>query len=282
MNPNTPFPFPNRNQKILTVLGLSIFVFLFLTVFEPFGISNIEFYKPLILLGYALITLIVSLLLFFVVPMLFPKYFDREHWDVKKAFVFFFLELLLITILNWKYTQVLGNGFIDENFTFLQFVFFTMTVGTLAIFFILLLSERLLKHLKKLEAREWTSILLDKQKNKAAIEATLFLGAESQQIEVAASNLYCVKSEGNYVMVYHLCQDKMIKKLLRCPLSQIKQQLSDYDFFKQCHRSFIVNFDHVKKVNGNARSYTLEMAGLDFQVPVSRQFPKPLLKTLRH
>lgn len=280
MNPNTPFPFPNRNQKILIVLGLSVFVFLFLTIFEPFGISNIEFYKPLILLGYGLITLIVSLILFFVTPMLLPNYFDRDHWNVKKAFVFSFLGLLLITVLNWKYTEVLGNGLIDEKFTFLQFVFFTMTVGALAIIFIILLSERLLKHLKKLEAREWTSILLDKQKDKTAIDTTLFLGAKNHQIEVAVSDLYCIKSEGNYVMVYHLSQDKMIKKLLRCPLSQIKQQLSAHDFFKQCHRSFIVNFDHVKKVNGNARSYALEIVGLVFQVPVSRQFPKPLLKTL--
>lgn len=261
------------------MIGLSVFVYLFLTVFEPFGIGEIVFYKPLILLGYGFITLIVSVLLFFVVPMVFPKYFDEDQWTVKKSIVFIFWELLFISILNWLYTLSLGHNIIGKEFTLFEFVFFTVAVGTFATIFLILAWERWLNHRNQTRAKQWTTDLsyhpLAKQK------AHISIGKENNLLQLSLENLLCIQSDGNYTEVYVIDQGRVIKKLLRCSLSVIDQQLKKYPNVHQCHRSYIVNFDHVISVNGNARNYNLHLDLLDFPIPISRQFPKNILQNFK-
>ena len=260
---------------------LSGFVYLFLTVFEPFGISEIEFYKPLILMGYGLITLLVSLLLFYLAPILFPKYFEEEEWTVKKTIVFVFWELLLISILNWLYTASFDREIIEKEFSFFQFAFFTVAIGALAMTFLILVSERWLNRRNQLIAQKWTANLSVKSVGRDYRKEFVTIGKENNYIDITLQDLLCIKSEGNYSEVFVLNQEQVTKKLLHCPLSQINHQLKKYTFIKQCHRSYIVNFMHAKKVSGNARNYSLHLYHLDFVIPVSRQFPKEILETLK-
>ena len=280
MKLNTPYPFPNKTQKLFFVFGLSFFVFSFLAVFEPFGIDNIEQHQTLILLGYGLITLVITLLSFFVAPVFFPTYFDSENWTVKKAFVFFFWGLFIIAVLNWQYTLLIRDFLETREFTFSQFVFYTVAVGVLGIFFLILISERLLNYFNALDAKKWTTILTLQVAGREEENLLVKLGMETNSIHLDLKNLLCIKSAGNYSEVYYLEQETHKKELLRCPLSLLKQQLDAYAFIKQCHRSYIVNFNRVTKINGNARNYSLECKALDFPIPVSRQFPKKMLTLL--
>jgi len=85
---NSPFPFVDKAlDKVILSMFFATFIYVFLMVFQPFGIANITFYKPLFVLGFATITFIVVLCTFFLYPKLDPN-FDNENWTVKKMFVF--------------------------------------------------------------------------------------------------------------------------------------------------------------------------------------------------
>lgn len=282
MSFNSPFPFPNSKQKIFTVLSLSVFVYLFLTVFEPFGISEIDLYKPLILVGYGFITLMVSVLLFFLAPIVLPKYFDKEKWTVKKTIFFVFWELLLIAILNWLYTISFEGEIIDREFSFFQFIFYTLAVGALAVSFLIMISEHILNYRNQTKAQQWTTDLSNQLLTKKQQKGYLSIGKENSRLQLSLQDLLCIHSDGNYTEVFVLDQGKVVKTLLRCPLSLISQQLKKNPYIQQCHRSYIVNFAHVNRVSGNARDYNLHLDSLDFHIPVSRQFPKEILKSIKN
>ncbi len=55
---NKPFPFIDKKKhRIVASFLFSAFIYLFLIVFQPFGIADIQFYKPLFILGFSVITL---------------------------------------------------------------------------------------------------------------------------------------------------------------------------------------------------------------------------------
>lgn len=232
-------------------------------------------------MGYGFITLIISVLLFFLAPLLLPKYFDEDRWTVKKTIIFVFWELLLISILNWLYTISLEGDIIEKEFTFFQFVFFTFSIGAFATTFLILGSERWLRHRKQTKAQQWTTGLSTRPLVRQQEKAPISIGKENNRLQLSLQDLLCIQSDGNYTELFVLDQGQVIKKLLRCPLSVISRQLNTQKNIHQCHRSYIVNFEHVNEVNGNARNYNLKLDHLDFSIPVSRQFPKKILKNLK-
>jgi len=46
---------------------------------------------------------------------------------------------------------------------------------------------------------------------------------------------------------------------------------SNHPFF-QCHRAYIINIEKVKKAEGNSQGFLLDIEGLDFKIPVSRNY----------
>ena len=67
------------------------------------------------------------------------------------------------------------------------------------------------------------------------------------------------------------------KELLRITLLNLLQRVDSDENIVRCHKSYVVNLDKVAKVHGNARSLMLELKGLDFEIPVSRSFPREQL-----
>ncbi|NNK69400.1 MAG: LytTR family transcriptional regulator [Flavobacteriaceae bacterium] len=47
----------------------------------------------------------------------------------------------------------------------------------------------------------------------------------------------------------------------------------------RCHRSYIINVDHVQHISGNLQGYQLELSGFQDLVPVSRSYTRRI-KTL--
>ena len=103
-------------------------------------------------------------------------------------------------------------------------------------------------------------------------------GQKQHQFSLNLTDLLCVKAEGNYVEIYSLKDGLVNKKLIRSSLSKVKKQLELYSEIKHCHRSFIVNTEHLEKVTGNARNFNLHLDHLDFAIPVSRSFPIDTIK----
>jgi hypothetical protein len=274
---NKPFPaFERKKHKIIASLLFSLFVFVFLLIFQPFGLDNIPFYKPIYISGFFFITLIALLIRYFIVPAIFPRYHDADNWTVRKNLVSIFYVIIIIAILNWIYNFWMGEE-IAEQYNLFSFLFITISVGFFPTILLVILME---KHLSKKHnkiAQSITSKIQFEEKSNKGIIINLLSENKNEEIQIELNQLICIKSESNYAFVYFLENDKISKQLIRNSLTKLMQQLIIFDSIKRCHRSYIVNFSHLIKVSGNARNYNLHIRNLDFSVPVSRNFPKSIL-----
>jgi DNA-binding LytR/AlgR family response regulator len=67
------------------------------------------------------------------------------------------------------------------------------------------------------------------------------------------------------------------KVLLRSTLSLIHQQLGSFEFFIKCHRSYVVNRNHIVSTSGNAQGLKLKLKDIEEPIPVSRTLTKLFL-----
>lgn len=93
------------------------------------------------------------------------------------------------------------------------------------------------------------------------------------KLTLDASTIYYIESQDNYVNICYLVDDKLESYLLRCRTKDIEELIKDTPLLR-CHRSYIVNPDHIKHFStGNGGRGNLEM---DFakskDIPVSKTY----------
>ena len=275
---NKPFPLIKKTKhKIFVSFFISTSIFVILLVFQPFRLNEIQYYKPIFIAGFFVITLFTTLVCLFVLPKIFPKLFDEDKWTIKKDVIFILFQILIIAILNWLYNSTVGKD-ITEQYNIFSSILITISVGFFPTILHVLTKEKYLTKKHTQIAQNITNRI--QTENKKTEEQKIKISSENnnEQINIKSDELICIKSEGNYANVYFYLDSKLNKQLLRNSLTKLDKQLIIFENIKRCHRSYIVNFDNVEKVTGNARNYNLHITNLDFTVPVSRSFPKNIIE----
>ncbi|WP_138989313.1 LytTR family DNA-binding domain-containing protein [Larkinella sp. C7] len=105
----------------------------------------------------------------------------------------------------------------------------------------------------------------------APVEYIKLLENNRTILRLLPEQLFVVQSQGNYVYVYWLEKgEKLEKTLLRTSISKIEFMLRTYPVFMRTHRSYIINMEKVRKVEGNTRGLFVRIALLDDLVLVAR------------
>jgi len=275
---NKPFPFiEKKNHRILASILFSGFIYVFLLIFQPFGISDIEYYKPIFIAGFSGITLIVLLFSFFILPAIFKNLFDFDKWTIKRNATFIIIQFLIITVFNWVYNSTIGKG-ITEQHSLFYFVFITVSVGIIPTFFLIYFIEKNLLLKNQYIATKFTKNIQHRTNISENSKIKLLSQNNDETILIELNQLICIKSEGNYLKVFFLKENIIKSKLIRNSISKIEEQLIIFEKVKRCHRSYIVNLEKLEKMTGNARNLNLHIPNLDFTIPVSRSFPKEIFK----
>ncbi len=274
---NKPFPYiEKKTHRIVISLVFSLFIFLFLMIFQPFGLDDIQYYKPVLISGFFFITLIVLLFRFFASPIIFKKFHNPDNWTVKKNLITIFFIHLAIAIFNWIYNFLVGEEIVVQHNLF-SFLFITISVGFFPTIILIILSEKYLSKKHNEIAENITNKIQLKEKISENKQIKIVSENKKEHISIELDQLICIKSEGNYASVYFYENENVKKQLIRNSLTKIKEQLIIFENIKRSHRSYIVNFNNVEKISGNARNYNLHIANLDFIIPVSRNFPKNII-----
>ncbi|NLR94509.1 LytTR family DNA-binding domain-containing protein [Flammeovirga agarivorans] len=273
---NAAFPLIEDNKiKSIASFLFGLFVFIFLYIFQPFGIADVVFYKPLLIGGYALITICNVAFCFFILPKIFTKIFNPEKWTVLKAILFSSVIILLISISNWLYTSTIGQEVLFISHSFIKFIGITISVGIFPTIVFILFLEWKLRSDKEQKA-EHINTQIQEQELEETQEAISFQ-LEKKSFSIPLHQFLCIKSEGNYLEVYSEKNGAIQKEVIRLSLKKAKEQIQKDHNVHQCHRSYIANFDKIQKVSGNARNYELQLENLDFSIPVSRSFSKEMI-----
>ena len=282
-----PFPLiESLRDKLLISLISGIVVVAFLVIFQPFGIDIVRESIYLYLSGYGLIATVIIALNLILLPLILPEYINYDKWTIWKNMLFILWVLIDITLLNYAYGQYLvSQVYIDallhsDRTGLLSWIFMTFSVGIFPVFFIVYFAER-----QFLKRNQRIAVEINKGIHKLTIDyeginISLELG-KSKSFEINTSELLCIQGEGgNYSTVYWQNEMGTQKELLRLTLLNFLEKVAADKNILRCHKSYIVNLDKVENVHGNARSLMLEIERLDFEIPVSRSFPREQLAVI--
>ncbi len=249
--------------------GMGVFVFIFLWIFEPFGLENLADSEKFSVIGlYAGASLALSAFQFWAIqPLVFKKY------KVCNTFLWLLLHLVLLGLCNGLINSFLWNDGYINLYYILYFQWVVFSVGVLPIaLFITLHYAWLMKHRAEKALTITAHLKRSHQAPQDKSESKISLKASNKKdaLYCSLSQLIMIAAAENYVEV-HTHEDGLLQKvLIRNTLTNIEKQLSHYQNFLRCHKSYIVNKEFVQQVSGNAAGYKLHLRVGDYEIPVSR------------
>ncbi len=278
-----PYPFAGNTHAYRMAVWLSVFVTLFLLIYKPFGLHVLQGIYNLKIIGYGIITYITLTFNIFLISTFLPGTYREEQWKVYHQLIWIGFNLLVLGVTNFLYAVAVGSF----QFDFLSFL--DMETSLIMVSVIPIAASVLIRYVYELnknlgKARELTIQLeqdggkKSEQKDILPEKKSLTFTAENGKdtFVVDPEKIYVIESVDNYVDIYWLNKDAVSKTLLRSTLQKLEDQLKEHAQFFRCHRSYLVNMDTIKSVEGNSQGYLLAFPDMAQLVPVSRLKNKEL------
>jgi len=267
----TPFPKPAFRSFLKVMSSISAAIIFILVVFQPFGTSAFNHsYKYLILVGYGFVTL-VSGILFYLLAKALISDTRINRWSVIDEVVFLFCIILICQLSCYLYWAAIFAGGLKWN-QFISFFGMATLISIFPVTVYLIFIYQQYKEVKFIASDQKGEETISTNKDKQRL--TLFGAGKNEKIIVAPENLFLVKSEDNYVILFLLENGKIIKRMMRNTLSDIEQQIGS-SFFR-CHRSFIINPSKITDIEGNITNTKISLEEIDAKIPVSRTMVEKL------
>lgn len=285
-------PYPAEEsalRKLTKAVGVSVFVGLFLLLFQPFGLYDwITLAKPIKILGFGGVTLVVMLANYFVLPTLFSRYFSDERWTVGREIIRVVAYIMVIAVGNRFYLGwLVHKSFLTGGWLWAIGITFLLAVFPVSGVVLFNYISQLKKYSRLAEELPLHTPAPPAEKDVVHPSAipnnpvlTLVADNEKDTLILPANELLFIESSDNYCTVVYPKNGQLVKPLLRSSLSRLEKQI-DQPHIVRCHRSFVVNLDRVERVTGNAQGYKLHLADGQFQVPVARQYNDSLIGELK-
>lgn len=266
-------------QRFWRAVVFGLFVTFFLAYFKPFGFDGLSgwtLYR--ICFQFGAITTLSTIFLGYLTPLIYPSFFQPEKWVIWKELVFTLAHFVFIGLNNALYLYLMGYTNLDLITLIIEIQSSTLAVGLIPVIFFVYYDQanHYQKYVKEAE------VLNNKinEPSKLIGQALIKLFNENGELEfqIPSNQILFIKSDGNYLELYLTEADSIKKHLLRNRIKAIEKNLDDT--FIRCHRSYIVNLNKIRKVDGNARGYELTLDTFKERVPVSRSLSKALFDAL--
>jgi len=276
---NRPYSFYNDlSYNLKSILGISLGVFLFFLFFQPVELQTLEFNNRLMVItGFGGINLGIMAISLIVVPSIFPKVFLSRKWKLYKEIIFDLIIWILIAVAFNFYARFVGLVSITFE------VSFRIILSSLIPVVILIIIHQfryLTWHLQNLiDINRKTPIQEGSYFEKT--EITILSENKSENLSLKLTDLVMIRSANNYIEVYFLENYMLKKRLIRSTLKNTEELLQEYSNIVRCHRTTLVNADHILKLTGQQGTLKLILKDLDVEVTVSRQYLEKVKEVLK-
>jgi uncharacterized membrane protein YhdT len=244
---------------------------LLLLYFQPFGVNFMESTSDgYFVLAAGIINAGVLFISSLILPGVFPRLFDPNHWTIRKELIWnagMFVVLAICFALTALLFNIQGMVslplFRSAALALLPLVLFNIVNYNIA------LREKFRNAIDS--GKQWLNDERDQQDSRKK-EQQIFIHSENGK-EVFNKNLkdvVLIQSSSNYIEIFYRDHASIQKRLMRKTLHAVEKHLSEYNVFKKCHRCCLVNMDQIKQMVGTPSNYYLEVDGLDFRIPLSR------------
>jgi hypothetical protein len=267
---NKKYPFNinlKHNAKIVFFISVGVLGFIF--VFQPIEIEKLLTKIDLLYLAscLAVSTFLVLSLNLIVLPSFFPKLFERDKWNIKKEIIWNFWTLIVISFSYYFfYAKLFGISIIDYSALWKITI---LGIIPIAVLIVINHNNLLRSHLK---TSEQLNNKLNERKN--AKEKLISIDSEykKDKLELKASDIILIKAADNYIEIHYNDDGEIKNRLIRNTIKNMEEKLKKFSFIIKCHRSFIVNTNHIQKVQGNSQGYKLFFENTDVQAFVSQMY----------
>jgi len=274
-----PLPFfETTKQKLIISIVFGVFITSFLILFDFSSEGEHSYMQILKAVLYGIITFLVLFFYSYILPILIPRFFNSERWNMGRSIAYGILLVVSIGLFNALFAFKFDN---PNNrvvlFPFLiavvQKTFVISIIPTLM--FNLWLEKRLYKKYEQGSEIANNNLIHSELDKKHDLKIDI-----DEKNKISEQDLVYIKAEGNYCQVYYIEDLNQKKLVLRNTLKNIEDTLQNSKRIVRCHKSYIINLDKVKKVTGNARGYNFIVDDFNFQIPVSRTISKDLLNRI--
>lgn len=260
-----PYPFnDDLKHNAKTILFISLGVLAFLLIFQPIEVSEFSQKEIFYLLsGLALSTFFILTLNLIVIPSLFKKI--SANWDIKREIIWNIWILFAISGSDFVlYTQLFG--IININYSDIGRI---LLLGSLPVAVLIVINQQRLLRSNLKSAQQLNKKLIENKQHK---EKLIHFESEYKKdgLILAANSLVLIKAADNYIEVFYESDNQIHKQLIRSSLNKAEEKIAEFDFIIKCHRSFIVNTNHIKEIKGNSQGYMLYFENIDFPALVSQ------------
>lgn len=253
-----------RHRWILVIFCAG-FGIIFINVFVPFNInrwSNDSGLKEFFhLSGFGLIAGFILILSQFLVRNIIRI----RHFSILIFGCWFLGEILVMAISFLFYqspTASIGQFFKDVPDSIKYTLPGMLVPYSLALLFISQITSKM--KLSELEIKA----------NKPVFEHGLLDFPDEKGVvrfSVASDQILYLESADNYVIVFYLSGNKVVKQILRSSMKNIEALFINFPL-RRCHRSFMVNLQKIEFVEHGKTTCFIKLSGVEKLIPVSRKF----------
>lgn len=271
-NLNQPYPFNNNfKHNLRTITFVCMGFMLIVLYFQPFGINFLATPKD----GYfvLIIGLVSAAILFIntlILPGFFPRLFESARWTVRKEIIWN-IGIFALLIVGFTLSTMLFRASSLASTTVLRSV--ALAVLPLILYNLVNYNHSLKTKVVQVfeSGKHWIAEERKTYHTTPKENITLVSENGKEIFENELKNIVLIQSASNYIEIFYIKNSTVSKIMLRQTLNNVEQTLSSYSNIFKCHRCCLVNLDLVSRLWGSSPNYTLELPGLDFQVPVARQ-----------
>jgi tetratricopeptide (TPR) repeat protein len=165
-----------------------------------------------------------------------------------------------------------------EGYLFFSLMMFTFIAYILPLYIILIVIEKYLLKKHALEAKKLNQhfkTIHDEKKEVKEVQKTITLKSNltKEELETEVDKMLYIEAQGNYCRI--VCIDEnnnVVLHMIRMTMLLAEEQCNSYNNLVRCHKSFIVNTNHIQRVSGNSRGYLVGLNYTDEKIPISKKY----------
>jgi DNA-binding LytR/AlgR family response regulator len=265
LNQKIPAYLYEKSNSIRLVFFTALFALVFINIYRPFSseswynVSRFMFFvfSSLIILTGVLVVVISRIILFFYAKRRPISCLTYGLWIL--AEIFFMALFYTIYVLSIKKNRDVLATF-QESVTNTSLVLL-LPYSILTLYFSWKEKEKRLQQIEENKADEVKHNILLFQDEKGEL-----------RLSIQRQSLLYIETADNYVIIWYLNKNAVMKFVLRSTLKALEEQLSEAHVLR-CHRSYLVNFDRIKIIRHEKEGFYLDL-GIEGvpDIPISKTY----------
>lgn len=272
--------YTDKWNMIKSVLFTAIFSLAFVNLYKPFesarwvDVTEVGYFLYSCLFVFVGICVIAlsRILMYIFVQRVSLSYLEYIIWLIMEVVIlsgFYTLYVIWITpsLEFFKYDDIIT-------------VFREVNINTLLVVFIPYLVSWL--YINNISLRQ--RVLELESKGLSQVGVINFTDEKGEnKLSLSSNSLIFIESADNYVEINYVSQNKLNKFLLRNSMKRMEELLASSTNVCRCHRSFIVNMEHVSAMRRNADELEIEFKIPEIKkIPISKTYVKKVSEMFMH